>query len=164
MLYPNLRNRFSVANEWLNGGRPDWVSTTDPTDIHNVSTGCGTLFLNYLAYQLGFEWSDIIAAAAPTLASTATNLGVLGMASGRASLPAGQNGRFAIFTSLAGATLEHWLLGSQALFGASVEPRAGETVRLYADPGTLVTLRFDRDGTMGTASASMSISGRLIDL
>lgn len=231
VLYPHLRSRFSVGNEWLNSGRPDWVSTTDPTDTHNVSTGCGTLFLNYLAYQLGFEWSDIIAAAAPTLALTAANLGVIGMAfldfsrlvnriaprgrvaglpdddpfpvaaadqafqagatmslsvgtegangffkvpsyrrlvieyaSGRASLPAGQKGNFAIFTSLAGATREHWLLGSQALFGATVEPRAGEAVRLYADPGTLVTLRFDRDGATGTASASMSIAGRLIDL
>lgn len=76
VLYPKLRDRWSTGNSWLNSTRPDWVSNTEPTDQDFVSIGCGSLFLNYLAYQLNFSWRDIIAAAAPTLAGTAANLGV----------------------------------------------------------------------------------------
>ncbi len=79
VLYPNLRNRFSTGNTWLNStnpSRPDWVTNTDPTDQNMISTGCASLFLNYLAYQLNFSWPHIIAAAAPTLAGAAANLGL----------------------------------------------------------------------------------------
>ena len=38
--------------------------------------GCSTLFLNYLAYQLNFSWTDIVAAGAPTLGQTAAALGL----------------------------------------------------------------------------------------
>jgi len=79
LLYPTLRWRWSNGNDWLNSAspsRPDWVSGTNPTDQDFVSIGCGTLFYNYLAYQLNFSWRDIIAAGAPTLAQTAANLGV----------------------------------------------------------------------------------------
>lgn len=79
VLDPSVRFRFSVGNSWLNStvpARRDWVTSTDPTDTNLVSIGCGTLFLNYLADQLGFTWSQIIAAAAPTLAGTAAKLGV----------------------------------------------------------------------------------------
>jgi hypothetical protein len=79
VLYPNLRDRFSTGNEWLNStnpSRPDWVNNTEPTDQDLVSIGCGSLFLNYLADQLNFAWPDIINAAAPTLGATAANLGL----------------------------------------------------------------------------------------
>jgi hypothetical protein len=79
VLYPKLRWRFMNGTSWLNStnpSRPDWVTNTNPTDIDFVSIGCGTLFYNYLAYQLNFSWRDIIAAGAPTLAQTAANLGV----------------------------------------------------------------------------------------
>ena len=79
VLYPNLRNRFSTGNTWLNStnpSRPDWITNTNPTDQDMVSTGCASLFLNYLAYQLNFSWPNIINAAAPTLAGTAANLGL----------------------------------------------------------------------------------------
>ena len=49
------------------------------TDTDCVSIGCGSLFLNYLAYQLNCQWPTIIAAGAPTtntLAETPTTLGV----------------------------------------------------------------------------------------
>ena len=78
VLYPQLRWRFMNGTSWLNSAtRPDWVTNTNPTDQDFVSIGCGTLFLNYLAYQLNFSWREIIAAGAPTLAQTATNLGVM---------------------------------------------------------------------------------------
>jgi hypothetical protein len=79
VLYPKLRWRFMNGTSWLNSAnpsRPDWVTNTNPTDTDFVSIGCGTLFYNYLAYQLNFSWRDIIAAGAPTLAQTAAKLGV----------------------------------------------------------------------------------------
>ena len=79
VLYPKLRWRFMNGTRWLNStnpSRPDWVSNTNPTDTDFISIGCGTLFYNYLAYQLNFSWRDIIGAGAPTLAHTAANLGV----------------------------------------------------------------------------------------
>jgi hypothetical protein len=79
VLNPAWRAGFSVGNSWLNStspSRPDWVTSTEPTDQDFVSIGCGTLFLNYLAYQLNFSWPDIISAGAPTLAQTAASLGL----------------------------------------------------------------------------------------
>jgi hypothetical protein len=77
ILDPSVRFRFSVGSSWLNTNpRPNWVDTTEPTDQNLVSIGCGTLFLNYLADELGFAWADIIAAAAPTLGQLAANLGL----------------------------------------------------------------------------------------
>jgi hypothetical protein len=65
---------FVSANSWLNSDRPDYVSTNDPTDRNYVSIGCSVLFLNWLHTQLGFTWDQIIAAGAPTLSGTYTNL------------------------------------------------------------------------------------------
>jgi hypothetical protein len=76
ILDPTLRWRFAVGNDWLNGGRPNWVDATEQTDQDFVSIGCGTLFLNYLAHQLLIDWQTIVAAAAPTLGQMASNLGL----------------------------------------------------------------------------------------
>lgn len=79
VLHTDLRSGFSTGNNWLNSTnptRPDWVSKTEPTDQNVISIGCGSLFLNYLAYQLNFKWPDIVNAAAPTLGETAAKLGV----------------------------------------------------------------------------------------
>jgi hypothetical protein len=79
LLYPNRAWLFQTGQQWLNSTRPDWVDTSETTDQDSVSTGCGTLFLNYLASQLNLRWPDIIGAGAPatsSLAETATSLGV----------------------------------------------------------------------------------------
>jgi len=86
ILYPSRAWLFQTGNAWLNGqatspnpARSDWVDDVWHSDQDPVSVGCGSLFLNYLAYQLNFRWPDIIAAGAPTtntLAETATLLGV----------------------------------------------------------------------------------------
>jgi hypothetical protein len=79
ILYPSRSWLFSTGDAWLNAGRPDWVDNVEHTDQDPVSFGCGSLFLNYLAYQLNYTWPDIIGAGAPTtstLAETATILGV----------------------------------------------------------------------------------------
>ena len=84
VLYPDHAFGFMASDRWLNSKNPvryDWVSNVEQTDINYVSSGCGTLFLNYLAYQLNFPIPDIIAAGAPntnTLKETASLLGVQG--------------------------------------------------------------------------------------
>ena len=82
VVHPNAIDLFSVGGDWLNSAnpsRPDWVDNVDQTDQHNVSTGCGTLFLNYLAHQLNFGWPQIIAAAAPNTSTLAETAAVLGL-------------------------------------------------------------------------------------
>lgn len=79
ILYPNLAPNWSVGEDWINSARNDFVDNVDHSDLHLDTIGCGTLFLNYLAYQLNYQWPAIIAAGAPTtntLAETATILGV----------------------------------------------------------------------------------------
>jgi hypothetical protein len=76
-LYPGIAGRFAGGLAWLYSPRPDWVSNTELTDQGAVSYGCASLFLNYLHYQLGFTWQQIIAAADNTLALVAQNLGSL---------------------------------------------------------------------------------------
>jgi len=86
ILYPDRSWLWSTGNAWLNGlagspnaARSNFVDNVYHSDTDNVATGCGSLFLNYLAYQLGYRWPDIIGAGAPntnTLAETATALGV----------------------------------------------------------------------------------------
>jgi hypothetical protein len=86
ILYPNRAWLFMTGNSWLTGvasspnpARSNWVDNVYHSDQDLVSVGCGSLFLNYLAYQLNLRWPDIIQAGAPTtntLAETATILGV----------------------------------------------------------------------------------------
>jgi hypothetical protein len=68
--YPASLDGFATGARWLDGGRPDWVTRTEPTDRDAVSIGCATLFLNYLRYQLGFDWERIVPAGGSTLAQT----------------------------------------------------------------------------------------------
>jgi hypothetical protein len=74
-LYPSALNGYTSAASWLNAaGRPNFIDSTDPTDRNYVSIGCSVLFLNWLHYQLGYSWQQIIAAGAPTEAELYTNL------------------------------------------------------------------------------------------
>lgn len=75
-MYPGAEPaNFVSAPVWLDtAGRPDFVTVTDPTDRNYPSIGCAVLFLNWLRDQLHFSWAEIVAAGAPTLAQTYTNL------------------------------------------------------------------------------------------
>jgi hypothetical protein len=73
-LHPSQLDGFATAAAWLNSRRPNFVDLNDPTDQHAVSTGCAVLVLNYLRYQLGYSWQDIVAHDRPTLAETAYSL------------------------------------------------------------------------------------------
>ncbi len=72
--YPASLDGFASAASWLNSARPDWVSTTEATDRDYVSTGCATLFINYLRYQLHFSLARIVQAGGSTLQQTYQNL------------------------------------------------------------------------------------------
>ncbi len=74
-LHPSALDGYTSAASWLDApGRPDYISVTDPTDVHYVSMGCSVLFLNWMRYQLGYSWNQIIAAGAATLSSIYTKL------------------------------------------------------------------------------------------
>jgi hypothetical protein len=91
---------------------------------------------------------------------------VIEYASGEAFIPTGQKCLFSVITTIGGApTGTRHYLDSDAMgkFGAPDYFRAGQVVRLYADPKTTVMLRVDRDIATGDATARMSISGYLVD-
>lgn len=73
--YPAQLDGYTSASTWLNtAGRPDWITQNEQTDRNYVSTGCATLFLNYMVSQLGFSWAQVTQAAAPTLNAVYGNL------------------------------------------------------------------------------------------
>jgi hypothetical protein len=72
--YPDSLDIFVSSPSWLNNGRPDWVTKTEPTDGNYVSTGCAVLFLYFLRFQLGYSWKQIVQAGGATLAETYKNL------------------------------------------------------------------------------------------
>ena len=64
-----------VINDVNYGPRADFLNATLPADNSNSpASGCSVLFLYYLLVQLGFDISQIVAAAAPTLAGVYKNL------------------------------------------------------------------------------------------
>lgn len=83
-------NGFAVAGNWLNSGlasdgkggltfdatksRQDFLATNIDDNQPDAVTGCGTLFLNFLHYQLGFSIQQIIGAGASTLADVFATL------------------------------------------------------------------------------------------
>jgi hypothetical protein len=73
-IYPGSQAGFWTGASWLDGGRPDFINSTEATDRNFVSIGCGTLFINYLRNQLGFSLNQIIAAGGATFRQTYKNL------------------------------------------------------------------------------------------
>jgi hypothetical protein len=66
---------FDTARFWLNSPRADYVNNIDQHDhAPDEKSGCATLFIYYLSYQLGYDLRRVIAAAAPTLAGVYQNL------------------------------------------------------------------------------------------
>ncbi len=88
-LYPGVEpSNFVSSASWLDApGRPDWINNTEGTDQHYVSIGCSVLFLNWMRFQLGYSWTQIIAAGDSTLAKTYQRL-------------TGQTDGYALFTAL----------------------------------------------------------------
>jgi hypothetical protein len=66
---------FDTARFWLNSDRIDYVNNIDEYDhAPDEKSGCATLFIYYLSYQLGYDINRIINAASSTLAGVYRNL------------------------------------------------------------------------------------------
>ena len=92
---------------------------------------------------------------------------VIEYASARGSVPAGQTMVFTIVTQLSGELSGkfHTLPATQQFTSASTDSFiTGQQVRLYADSGTTVFLRADRNSAAGTGSFLFTISGYLINV
>ncbi len=72
--YPNELDGFSTAAAWLDSARHNFVDHTFDSDTDPAANGCSVLFLNWLRFQLNYSWTQIVGAAAPTLAETYTTL------------------------------------------------------------------------------------------
>lgn len=98
-LYPKQIAGFSTAAAWLDSAREDFVNRGDAADGHARAVGCGTMFLNYLHYQLGFDWQAIVSAGGATLAQTFQRL------TGDASDP---------FPPFASLVVSRWPIGTRS--------------------------------------------------
>jgi hypothetical protein len=72
-----------AINNWLQSsanavGEPfrrwDFVTAYERTDLNDLSYGCGILFLNYLRYQWGYSFPQIVQASGSSLAETFSRL------------------------------------------------------------------------------------------
>ncbi len=64
----------STEINWWNHGARDYISTNNAPDTNLEADGCGTLFLDYLHYRLGYDWKTIIRTGGHTLAETYAKL------------------------------------------------------------------------------------------
>ncbi len=87
---------------------------------------------------------------------------VIDYISAEAFLPHGQQALFGIITTGGGVQVRHYL-GTHAVgaFGGQDYFWVSGPAHIYADPGTNVTLRADRDMAAGTATFRFSVSGHL---
>lgn len=72
--YSAVLDGFATASAWLDSTRPNYVDRTLNSDTNSAGNGCSVLFLNWLRFQLGNSWAQIVAAGAPTLGETYTKL------------------------------------------------------------------------------------------
>jgi hypothetical protein len=72
--YPAELDGFATAHNWLDSKRPNYVDRTVGSDTNGGGNGCAVLFLNWLRFQLGYSWLQIVEAGAPTLGKTYANL------------------------------------------------------------------------------------------
>lgn len=69
---------YSSGSFWLNALRPDYVDQTYESDQDFVSIGCATLFLNWLRFQHGYKWEQIILSGGPSEQGNIFPVGTLG--------------------------------------------------------------------------------------
>jgi hypothetical protein len=88
---------------------------------------------------------------------------VIDYVSGEAFLPHGQKALFGIITTAGGVQVRHYLgTNAAGAFGGQDHFWVSGPAQIYADPGTNVTLRADRDMVTGTATFRFSVSGHLV--
>ena len=69
-----LRTDYGTARLWLNSPRGDYVNNAPDDNGYDAVNGCTALFIWYLFTQFGFSETQIVAAAASTLAGVYRNL------------------------------------------------------------------------------------------
>jgi hypothetical protein len=92
---------------------------------------------------------------------------VIEYVSGQAFLPSGQKALFSVIVSLQGQSTGTWhYLESTVVgpFGSQDCFQCGRMVKLYADAGTTVMLRTDRDSPTGAGLSRMTLSGHLLNV
>jgi len=85
----------------------------------------------------------------------------------QAFIPSGQKALFSVIVFLQGQITGTWhYMESTAIgaFGGQDYFQCGRLVKLYADPGTTVMPRTDRDSPTGTGQSRMTLSGHLISV
>jgi hypothetical protein len=73
-LYPGVLDYYHTADVWLDNGRPDYVSNNVGNDGDPLSNGCSVVYLYYLHYIVGYDWSTIVRAGGGTLEQNYRNL------------------------------------------------------------------------------------------
>jgi hypothetical protein len=75
-LYPTVitQTRAQVAYSYIQNRMPDCINDNSGSDQNNVLNGGAVLFLNWLTTQLGYDYDQVIAAAADSLAGTYNEL------------------------------------------------------------------------------------------
>jgi hypothetical protein len=113
ILYPENAWLFQTGADWFNAtthtNPVDWVDNVEHTDQDFASIGCGSLFLNYLAYQLNFTWPAIYQAGAPSTAALAETAGILGASGGYAAFLSLLQTSFPTGNLFAGKPADEWL-------------------------------------------------------
>ena len=85
--------------------------------------------------------------------------------SSQAFLPGGQKALFSFFCRAQDdGTWHHLPATASGRFGSQDCFECGHLVRLYADPGTGVALRTQRDSGVGTGTSTMSLSGHFVSV
>ncbi|HET9402276.1 MAG TPA: hypothetical protein VFO34_15135 [Candidatus Acidoferrales bacterium] len=139
-IYPAQLNGFATGSSWLGSTRQNFVDNTDPSDTNPVSTGCGTLFINYLRFQLDIGLKPAVIAAGATFEKGFEKL-------------TGQAGAFAPFSRLLARFFpgtqnniqndnpfpllftDHFYTTSQAEHDAAIHPAAAKFFRMFS-PGS----------------------------
>jgi hypothetical protein len=90
--YPSELNGFATAAIWLDSSRRNFVDQSLDSDTDSTANGCSVLFLNWLRFQLGYSWRQVVSAAAPTLADSYRTL--TGKSDGFSQFESQLNARF----------------------------------------------------------------------
>jgi hypothetical protein len=82
---------FSTGPTWASANYPNWVDATESTDQDDIATGCGVVFLGWLAY-LGHTTAQITQAGCPDGALASCYTALTGKATAWADFTAAVNG------------------------------------------------------------------------
>ena len=144
-------------------GQKSQEPTTQPVASANPGTGTGTggaaPASQYFQTELSINLNESFVGVGTFKVPAGKEL-VIEYVSASGSVPAGESMTYSVATG----SVQHFIPAVQQVPDSYLTIFvAGQQTRLYADPGTTVTLGVIRTGGGGTASATISISGTLVD-